>query len=83
MATAGLPSAMPVFCNCGHRLNAFSTVMFDCADMSGSLKPSRYFDPVFLACARLAVVTLPAPQIIGTKPMPDGVLIPECVVAQV
>ena len=63
--TAGLPSVMPVASSCGHRSSAWATVMFAWPPWSGSLKPSRVL-PSVLTWARVALVTLAAPQIIGT-----------------
>lgn len=70
---------MPAASSFGHSESAWSTVMFDCADMSGSLKPSRY-GPACFACASAPVLALALPQIIGTKP---GPLTPLWVVDQV
>jgi hypothetical protein len=81
-ATAGLPSCMPVACSFGHRLSAADGLRLDWLAMSGSLKPSRMC-PCRWASARLALVTLPAPQIIGTNRTPAGALIPFGPAAQV
>ena len=64
-ATAGLPRDIPVAMSLGHSASACATLMFDWLARSGSLKPSRTW-PSPLAWARVAAVTLAAPQIIGT-----------------
>src|ERR1700744_5168610 len=75
-ATAGLPSVIPVASSWGHRLSACDTDMLDWLLRSGSLNPSRTL-PSVLTWARVALVTLAAPQICGTKDTPAGLLIPD------
>ena len=75
VATAGLPSVMPVAISLGHRASAWAGVMLAWPAMSGSLKPSSIF-PSPRTWARVASVTLAAPQIIGTKLTPDGAVMP-------
>ena len=74
-ATAGLPSVMPVAISFGHRLSALLTVRLDWLARSGSLKPSRMC-PSPRTWASVALVTLAAPQIMGTKLTPLGALTP-------
>ena len=75
------PSVMPVAMSFGHRPSACAGVMFAWPPLSGSLKPSR-MRPSWRTWFRFAVVTLPDPQIIGTKLTPAGAVIPEGVAAQ-
>ena len=72
---------MPVAISFGHRLRAWLTDMFDWLLRFGSLKPSRMC-PSVLTVARLAAVTLAAPQIIGTKAAVCGLEIEPGVGAQ-
>src|SRR5919204_6362103 len=70
LATAGLAKRRPVDARRGQSATAASGVMFACATMSGSLKPSSHEAlperDAARQAARSALVTLRAPHAIGT-----------------